>query len=243
MSLTPLSRTEDLPRGAICLPNLSLRGEPFLRAGTKDRVAALGNLILQVDAPRAITINSFAGNTLFLDGTLQSRGIKVASAVFSEAVGPGGAIEGYVQIADWLIDAGVTLFSDNKHIARMLSSHSFYDDTVVLSAPAEVSDEPPPQGPRILWAGRIGLEKRPDLLLEIARASPDLVYELWGVPLMSDERVMAAILAQPNIHFRGAFDGVASIEKSEVGCLLYTSAWGRYAQSCSWRRWPVDSPA
>jgi glycosyltransferase involved in cell wall biosynthesis len=216
---------EHLPPGSICLPNHIFRGEPFLRSGTSDRVAALRDLILQVDAPRVFSINSFSGNALLMDGALQERGIKVASALFSEGVGPGGAIEGYVQIADWLIDAGVTLFSDNHHMARVMSSTSFYDDTIVLSAPEEVSDAPPPQGERVLWAGRISREKRPDLLLEIARASLDLVYEVWGVPLPSDDIVMAAILAQPNIVFRGAFDGFAGIDKSDVGCLLYTSAW------------------
>jgi glycosyltransferase involved in cell wall biosynthesis len=216
---------EHLPPRAICLPNLDFRGEPFLRAGTSDRVAALRDLVLQIDTPRVIVINSFCGNTLLVDGALQKNGIKVASALFSEAVGPGGAIEGYIQIADWLIDAGVTLFTDNHHIARMLSSVSFYDDAIVLSAPEEVSVAPPPSGGRVLWAGRISTEKRPDLLLEIARASPDIAYEVWGAPLISDDRLMAGIMAQPNIMYRGAFDGFASIDKSDVGCLLYTSAW------------------
>jgi len=214
-----------LPPGAICLPNLSFRGEPFLRSATPARAAALRDLILQVDAPRVISIYSFAGNALLMEGVLQKEGIKVASALFSEAVGPGGAIEGYIQIADWLIDAGVTLFSDNHHMARLMSARSFYDDTVVLSVPEALKRTPPPQGGRVLWAGRIDTEKRPDLMLEIARASPDLVYEVWGVPLLSDDRVMAGILAQPNIDFRGAFDGFASIDKSDVGCLLYTSAY------------------
>jgi glycosyltransferase involved in cell wall biosynthesis len=217
--------SEDLPPDAICLANLDFRGEPFLRSGTRDRVAALRDMILQVDASRVIVINSFTGNTLLMDGVLQEDGLKVASALFSEAVGPGGAVEGYVQIADWLIDAGVTLFSDNHHMARKLSSVSFYDDTVVLSVPEMVSATPPPQGARVLWAGRIDTEKRPDLLLEIARASPDLAYEVWGVPLLSDRDVMEGILAQSNIVFRGAFDGFANIDKSKVGCLLYTSAW------------------
>ena len=216
---------EHLPAGAICLPNLSYRGEPFLQSGAPERVAALRDVILQVHAPRMISINSFAGNALLMEGSLQNNGIKVASALFSEAVGPGGATEGYVQIADWLIDAGVTLFSDNHHMARKLSSLNFYDGTVVLSAPEEVSAAPPPQGAHVLWAGRIGAEKRPDLLLEIARASPDLTYEVWGVLLLSDDRVMTEMLAQPNIVYRGPFNGFAAIDKSNVGCLLYTTAW------------------
>jgi len=216
---------EHLPPNAICLPNLDFHGEPFLRTATPARVAALRDMILQVDAPRVITINSFVGNTLLMDGALQRDGIKAASAIFFEAFGAGGAIEGYVQIADWLIDAGVTLFTDNDHIARIISAQNFYEDTVVLCAPEVMTDARPPQGGRVLWAGRIDAQKRPDLLLEIARASPDLVYEVWGVPLLSGEAFVPDIMAQPNIDFRGPFDGFASIDKSNVGCLLYTSAY------------------
>jgi glycosyltransferase involved in cell wall biosynthesis len=216
---------EDLPPGAICLPNLNFRGGPFLRSGTPARAAALRDLIVQVGVTRVININSFVGNALLMDGALQTEGIKVASAMFCEAVGAGGAIEGYVQIADWLIDANVTLFTDNDHIARMVSSLSFYDDTVVLPVPEEASETPSPQGTRVLWAGRIDMQKRPDLLVDIARASPDLTYEVWGVPLLDDDAIMADMIAQPNVLFRGAFDGFASIDKSDVGCLLYTSAY------------------
>jgi hypothetical protein len=228
-SLTIVADTEvtpeHLPADAICLPNLSFRGEAFLQAGTPIRTAALRDLILQVDTPRVITINSFIGNALLMDGALQKEGLKTASAMFCEAVGAGGAIEGYIQIADWLIDAGVTLFTDNDHIARMMSSLSFYDETVVLSAPEPVGEAPPPQGAHVLWAGRIDSQKRPELLVEIARASPDLVYEVWGVPLLSGDAAMADIVTQPNIIFRGAFDGFESIDKSEIGCMLYTSAY------------------
>jgi glycosyltransferase involved in cell wall biosynthesis len=77
----------------------------------------------------------------------------------------------------------------------------------------------------VLWAGRIDTQKRPDLLVEIARASPDIVYEVWGVTLLSDDAIMADMTAQPNIVFRGAFDGFASIDTSDIGCLLYTSAY------------------
>jgi glycosyltransferase involved in cell wall biosynthesis len=216
---------EHLPAGAICLANLAFQGEPFLRSRTPDRVAALRDVIVQVDAPRVITLNSFAGNTLLLDGTLQDKGIKTASAVFFEAVGAGGAIGGYIQIADWLIDAGVTLFTDNDHIARLMTATSFYEDTVVLLAPETVSETPPPQGSRVLWAGRIDQQKRPDLLVDIARASPDLTYEVWGVPLLSGAAALDDIMKQPNIVFRGAFDGFESIDTSDAGCLLYTSAY------------------
>jgi glycosyltransferase involved in cell wall biosynthesis len=145
--------------------------------------------------------------------------------MFCVAIGAGGAIEGYVQIADWLIDAGVTLFTDNQHMARMMASGNFYDRTVVLNMPESVTQSTAPRDRHVLWAGRIDSQKRPDLLLDVARESPHINYEVWGVPLLSDETLMDAIIGQPNIRYRGGFDGFESIDKSSIACLLYTSAY------------------
>jgi glycosyltransferase involved in cell wall biosynthesis len=228
-SLTIVADTEVaaelLPPQGVCLPNLAFRGAPFLRNGVAARAEAVRDLVIQSGVPRVIVINSFVGNALLMDGALQREGIKTASAIFCIALGAGGAIEGYIQIVDWLVDAGVTLFTDNHHMARMIAGQNFYDDTVVLTMPESVPEAAPPRGQNVLWAGRIDSQKRPDLLLNIARRSPHLKYEVWGVPLLSDDTLMDAIVAQPNIDYRGAFDGFGSIDTSGVGCLLYTSGY------------------
>lgn len=215
----------DLPAGAICLPNMTLRGEPFLRNPGSVRAMALRDLLVRMGVPRVISMNSSLANTLLLDGALRADGIATASALFFVAVGVGGAREGRIHIADWLIDAGVTLFTDNDEIARILARQSFYDETVVLAMPEKVTSEPPAGGGNVLWAGRLDAQKRPDLLLEIARLSPHLTYEVWGTPLLSENSVMNGIVAQPNIVYRGGFEAFSVIDISAVGCLLYTSAY------------------
>jgi glycosyltransferase involved in cell wall biosynthesis len=214
-----------LPPGAICLPNLSFHGEPFLESPIPSRVMALRDIILRIGAPRVITINSFLGNALLQDGALQREGLKTAAAIFFVATGPGGAIRGYIEIVDWLIDAGVTIFTDNDHIARLIAGGSFYDETVVLPAPETVRPGPIADGPSVLWAGRIDRQKRPDLMLEVARLSPHRRFEVWGTPILSADSVMDAIKLQPNIDYRGGFDGFAQIDRRNVGCMLYTSAF------------------
>lgn len=214
-----------LPQDVVCLANVELREEAFIRAPIPTRMSALADLILAIGAPRLISINSFIGNALLQDGAPQRAGIATAAAMFCIALGPGGAVEGYIQIADWLIDAGVTLFTDNDHMARMLAAENFYEGTVVLPAPVAVAEEAVAGGDRVLWAGRIDGQKRPDLLLEISRLSPDLTYEVWGVPVLSTDSIMGEIKGQPNIDYRGGFDGFDSIDKSRVGCLLYTSGY------------------
>src|SRR5665213_1301300 len=174
---------------------MTLRGEPFLRQPREVRAMALRDLLVQMGAPRVISMNSSLGNALLLDGALRVDGIATASALFFVAEGPGGASEGRIHIADWLIDAGVTLFTDNEPIARLLARQSFYDETVVLAMPETVSGQPAPSGPNVLWAGRLDDQKRPGLLLDIARLSPRLTYEVWGEPPLSDRSVLDRLAA------------------------------------------------
>ena len=215
----------DLPAGAICLPNMTVQGKPFLRTPGIVRAMVLRDLLVQAGVRRVISMNSFVGNTLVETGALQKDGIKTAAALFCVSVGPGGAIEGYMQIADWLIDAGVVIFTDNDHIARMLAERNFYNDTQVLWIPASVTTTRAPSGNHVLWAGRIDTQKRPELLLEIAMHSPHITYEAWGVPLLSDSAVLEAIKDQPNIIYRGGFDSFGEIDMSNIACLLYTSGY------------------
>jgi glycosyltransferase involved in cell wall biosynthesis len=214
-----------LPPGAICLANGNLRDGPFARQPRAVRAMALRHLLRRMGAPRVISMNSSLANALLLEDVLRADGIAAASALFFVAEGPGGASEGRVLIADWLIDAGVTLFTDNHHIARHLAARSFYEETVVLAAPEPVSEGLAPGGSHVLWAGRLDTQKRPDLLLDIARLGPHLSFEAWGEPLLSDRSVLEALAAAPNVAYRGPFTAFSAIDLANIGCLLYTSAY------------------
>ncbi|MEO7027023.1 MAG: glycosyltransferase family 4 protein [Caulobacteraceae bacterium] len=213
----------ELPVDVICLPNLEIRGEAFLRLPPAARAEILGDLLLRARVPRVLAVNSHLANTLFQTETLQMAGVKCGSVLFCIGLGPGGAAEGYIRVADWLIDDGVVLFTDNHNVARILSEQFFYDDTVVLAMPADVALNPIPSGPSILWAGRIDDQKRPDLLVDVAAAAPHLTFEVWGAPVLSQSEIMQRIFACPNILYRGGFNGFETIDLTNVGCLLYTS--------------------
>jgi glycosyltransferase involved in cell wall biosynthesis len=215
----------DLPPGAVCLPNLTVQGRPFLRNANLVRARVLEELLVQVGVSRVISMNSFVGNTLLETGALQARGIRTAAAMFCDSVGPGGAIKGYIRMADWLIDTGAVIFTDSESYARMLAGRNFYDETVVLAIPETVTADPPPAGGNVLWAGRIDAQKRPELLLDVAVQSPHITYEVWGVPLLSDSELLDAIREQPNVLYRGGFDSFAAIDMSNIACLLYTSGF------------------
>ena len=79
----------------------------------------------------------------------------------------------------------------------------------------------------ILWAGRMDRQKRPDLLLEIAKRSKQLpfTFHVYGSPVLNADLYSVAIAEAENIHFHGPFDGLTSLELKDIDAYLYTSQW------------------
>jgi len=75
----------------------------------------------------------------------------------------------------------------------------------------------------VLWAGRIDPQKRPDILASVAEVAPDLSFDLWGSPVLSDAEVMRRLTALANIRYRGPFTAFSQIDLEPVACLMYTS--------------------
>lgn len=82
-------------------------------------------------------------------------------------------------------------------------------------------------GGRVLWASRITHSKRPDLLAAIARAAPELQFDVFGYAADEDDRRLEKALAGVgNIRLCGRFD---MLEQVVAGggylAFLYTTAW------------------
>ena len=76
----------------------------------------------------------------------------------------------------------------------------------------------------MLWAGRFDLQKRFDLVVEIARLRPDLEICAWGKPVLHDIDLDLDDLP-PNIRLMGVYDGFDQLPLDDVDFLLYTSGW------------------
>lgn len=76
----------------------------------------------------------------------------------------------------------------------------------------------------VLWAGRLDHQKRPDLLLEIARLAPELEFDVYGQSVLNDYSAND-ITMQPNINLKGAYSDFSSIVSERHGAYLYTSQW------------------
>ncbi len=78
---------------------------------------------------------------------------------------------------------------------------------------------------KVLWASRLAFEKRPQLLIEIARllisSKPDLIIEVWGIPENSFDIQRLNNLS--NVICKGTYQSFETIAREDFLCFIYTS--------------------
>jgi glycosyltransferase involved in cell wall biosynthesis len=79
---------------------------------------------------------------------------------------------------------------------------------------------------RVLWAGRLDRQKRPDLLLNIAKRLEKVEgvhLDIYGKPMLEQSVDVANFAPLANTTYHGPYDGFESIPLDGVSVLLYTS--------------------
>ena len=124
------------------------------------------------------------------------------------------------------------VFSDNQAFPELLCKTYGYRPELfcVLKSPVEASLSRlavrKPEGRRVLWAGRLDRQKRPDLLLAIAKALPDVEFHVYGDTVLDDKTGIGGQLRKlRNVRMLGGFDGVESLPFAAFPIFLYTSQW------------------
>ncbi len=124
------------------------------------------------------------------------------------------------------------VLSDNRAFPELLRATYGYRSELfrVLKSPVEASLSEPavrkPEGKRVLWAGRLDRQKRPDLLLAIAQALPDVEFHVYGDALLDYKTgVVDRLRQRSNVRMQGGFDGVERLPFSAFPVFLYTSQW------------------
>ena len=78
----------------------------------------------------------------------------------------------------------------------------------------------------ILWVSRLDAEKRPELLLEIARlvarSMPDMTIDVYGRPTL-DEFDVTQFATLRNVRYHGFFERFEELQAAAHYCFLYTS--------------------
>lgn len=124
------------------------------------------------------------------------------------------------------------VFTDNSAFPALLCQTYGYRPELfrVLKSPVDASLSVvavrKPEGRKVLWAGRLDRQKRPDLLLAVAQALPDVEFHVYGdVVLDYKTGVVDGLRKLKNVRMLGGFDGVEYLPFSAFPVFLYTSQW------------------
>ncbi|MBS0466861.1 MAG: glycosyltransferase family 4 protein [Proteobacteria bacterium] len=124
------------------------------------------------------------------------------------------------------------VFSDNNVYPELLHKTYGYKPDLfrILKSPADaslfVAAVRKPQGRRVLWAGRLDRQKRPDLLLAVAQALPDVEFHVYGDAVLDSKTgILDSLRKRKNVRMLGGFDGVESLPFTAFPVFLYTSQW------------------
>jgi len=79
----------------------------------------------------------------------------------------------------------------------------------------------------IVWAGRIDRQKRPDILIKIARASMELPFRfhVYGISVLDQDIFTKELTELENVTYYGIFNELSSLPIDAYDLFLYTSQW------------------
>lgn len=207
-------------------------GQLSRQASDDDRRLVLLRLLLQSPATTLHLINSHLGWQLFesFGKPLRSSGKRLFASLYCDDLDRYGVRCGY---------ATEFLPKVWKHLDGVISDNTAFIDalrwrdgmpselmhTVYFPVCIEVR-RTSTVGRKVLWASRLVSQKRPSLLLEIARRMPDVQFEVYGESDADDCGVVERLGQLPNVCLHGRYDDFSKIAADDDYALfLYTSAY------------------
>ncbi|WP_416055644.1 glycosyltransferase [Stenotrophomonas maltophilia] len=128
-----------------------------------------------------------------------------------------------------------TIFSDNSQYPRIWSEDLGIPQRCFTVLPFPYDGNVAPLGSkgrseegarRVLWAGRLDRQKRPDILAKIAEAMPHVEFDVFGTQVMSgSSSVIQQLSALPNVTLHGEFQRLEAVASGSHFAYLHTSAW------------------
>jgi glycosyltransferase involved in cell wall biosynthesis len=197
-----------------------------------DQVFLLCRLFIQIDADVIHLINSRAAwETIRCHGQAVSQRSAIFASLFCDDRSERDIPVGYAR--KFLPECYLHLrkvFCDNTVSARAWAQDLGVPPDLfrVLPSPAASLPARPysctPDSSRILWAGRLDRQKRPDLLAAIARECPDLSFDVYGVSVLG-ANATNELRRTKNVRLMGEFQSFATLPHHEYRTFLFTSGW------------------
>lgn len=199
------------------------------------QVAVLTRLLVQLRPSVVHVINSrVAWEAIKQHGLALRQYTRLFASLFCDDYTERGVAVGYAR--SYLRDCYVHLacvFCDNSRYPKIWAAATGAPLSVfkVLPFPYDREFVPrtdivQPDYPRVLWAGRLDRQKRPDLLAKIATALPQLQFDVHGGRVIAGaEKAIADLRALSNVTLHGVFQRLEDIVRPDHVAYLHTTAW------------------
>jgi len=212
-------------------------GMMFKHLSNDEQRKLLAMFLVQMAPPVIHNINSELGYVVFC---MHGNALKTQSHLFASSFcfeySQEGLCSGYsVSYIPECYESLSAVFSDNEtHIHSMMNLFGFSENKFSVHyqpAPTLAKKRPTARQAQdclnILWAGRIARQKRPDILIEIARQCQHkhFSFHVYGMPDHESHHYLQLFAEIENIHYHGAFDGLSTLSGNKFDVFLYTSQW------------------
>lgn len=208
----------------------------------------MGNVLLQLAPKKIHVINSPIGYQVLAE---HAQALSTRSKLFLlifclDHTNEGQKVHYVIDYLDDSIDYISRVFADNQQVVNTLLETYAYDKDKfsvhyqpfpgklgALRAGKKLPKKFSSKRPlRILWAGRLDTQKRPDILIKIAKQAQaqkiPIEFHVYGSALLSSNKYLRAI-KKPDIStivYHGAFDkGLETLPLNSYDAFLMTSEW------------------
>lgn len=123
------------------------------------------------------------------------------------------------------------VFTDSIYYPSLLQNIYGYPESLfqVLNSPVnnvKKNEKESQLNKKVLWAGRLDRQKRPDILLKIVKGLPSVIFSVYGEPLLeSPQDIINELKGLSNVEMKGSFNGVEELPFDTYSAFLYTSQW------------------
>jgi glycosyltransferase involved in cell wall biosynthesis len=217
-------------------------GKRYSHLSLEEQENLLTRLFLQLP-PRVIhNINSLLGYNIFTKyGKALAEVSYLYASAFCEDITSEGRFIGYpVCFLPECFDSLTAVLSDNQYILKRLHDLFAFEQEKLFVHYQPIVGSAKPRPPTtmekdsldILWASRLDIQKRPDILIKIADRCRDLpfTFHVYGSPVYGTavhevKAFISSLNALPNVKYYGPFDGLSSLPIERYDIFLYTSQW------------------
>jgi glycosyltransferase involved in cell wall biosynthesis len=204
----------------------------------------LGQLMVQLQPKRIHLINSSHGyRSLEKYAKAVSKHTKIYLLIFClDHTEQGKRVHYVIDYLESMIDYITMVFADNQNVFdELINLYGYSDEKFSVHyqpfdyvAPKISKTERKPitnkRPLKLLWAGRMDWQKRPDILIELAKQIElqNLPVEIhaYGSAVLNSKKYLRRLKSQSNIIYHGPYDnGLLTLPVSTYDMFLMTSEW------------------